>query len=71
MNVKKFAGRVLASGLVLAAGVASAAPTAAIDVADVTTSISNQLAPIGLVGAGILGLHVAVKAYKWIRAALS
>ena len=43
-----------------------AAPGDAVDVADVVGTIGAQLVPIGLVGAAVLGVVVAVKAYKWI-----
>ena len=50
---------------------ANAAAMAAVTVTDVVTGIENQAAPVGLVAAAVLGLHVVVKAYKWIRRALS
>lgn len=56
-------------GGVVAAGVASATSTA-VDVAATVTSIGDQLVPIGLVGAAVLGVIVAVKAFKWVRRAL-
>jgi uncharacterized membrane protein len=56
------------------AGLASvsvmAAPGAAVDVTDVTGTIAAQLVPIGLVGAAVLGITVAIKAYKWVRRAM-
>lgn len=53
---------------VLAAGHAMAA---AVDVADVVTDIGAQLAPIAAIGVAVLGVFVAVKAFKWVRKALS
>lgn len=53
---------------VMAAGVAQAA---AIDVADVVTDIAAQAAPIGLIGTAVLVLFVGIKAFKWVRRALS
>jgi len=53
----------------LASSGAFAAAAAAVDVADVTGTIANQLVPIGLVGAAVILLIVVVKAYKWIRRA--
>lgn len=56
--------------LALAVGstVAQAAP---IDVAAVVTDIGGQAAPIALIGGAVLIIFVAVKAFKWVRAALS
>lgn len=54
----------------LVSGLAFAAPGAAVDVSDVTGTIAAQLVPIGLVGAAVLGVVVAIKAYKWIRRAM-
>ncbi len=48
-----------------------AANAAAIDVTAVTTDIAAQATPIGLIGGGVLLIFVAVKAFKWVRAALS
>lgn len=44
---------------------------AAIDVAAVVTDIGAQVAPVGLIGAAVLLLMVAIKAFKWVRKALS
>jgi hypothetical protein len=49
---------------------ASVASAAAIDVTTTVADITGNLAPIGLVGAAVLGVFVALKAYKWIRRAL-
>lgn len=57
----------VAAGLVIA-GTASAA---AIDVTGVVTEIAAQSAPISLIGGAVLAIAVAVKAFKWVRAALS
>lgn len=58
----------VASALAL---VATASQAAAIDVAGVVTEIAAQAAPIGLIGSAVLLIFVAVKAFKWVRAALS
>lgn len=50
---------------------ASASQAAAIDVTAVTTDIAAQLTPIGLIGGGVLLVMVAVKAFRWVRAALA
>ena len=52
----------------VAAGVAQAAP---IDVTTVVTDIGAQAVPIGLIGGAVLLIFVAVKAFKWVRSALS
>lgn len=60
-------------GLV-AAGVLAAtasANAAAIDVTGVVTDIAAQATPVGLIGAAVLLLVVGIKAFKWVRAALS
>lgn len=62
----KNAALVIASALV-----ACGAQAAAIDVSAVTTDIAAQAVPIGLIGAAVLLIFVAVKAFKWVRAALS
>lgn len=54
-------------GLLGAAG----ANAAAVDVASVVTDIGAQAAPVGLIGAAVLILMVAIKAFMWVRKALS
>lgn len=44
---------------------------AAIDVEDVVTDISAQATPVAAVGAAVLLLYVGIKAFKWVRRALS
>lgn len=56
--------------LALAIG-ATASQAEAINVTAVTTDISAQLAPIAAIGGGVLLVQVAVKAFRWVRAALS
>ncbi len=52
-------------------GLMSSANAAAIDVAAVVTDIGAQAAPIGLIGIAVLLIYGAVKAFKWVRSALS
>ena len=59
---------VAVAGLVAAT---SAANAGAVDVAGVVTDIGAQAAPIGLIGAAVLLIYVGVKAFKWVRGALS
>lgn len=63
-----------------AAGLASAVSAAlmalpshaaAIDVTDVTADIAAQAAPVAAIGAAVLLLYVGIKAFKWVRKALS
>ncbi|WP_225785543.1 major capsid protein [Xenophilus sp. Marseille-Q4582] len=57
--------------LAAGAALASSANAAAIDVADLVTDIGAQAAPVGLVGVAVLMIYGAVRAFKWVRAALS
>lgn len=69
-----FVSRVLAvaaaGAAVLAAPMAHATSTG-IDVTSVVTSIGDQAAPIALIGGAVLVLTVGIKAFKWVRRALS
>ena len=42
----------------------------AVDVTDVVADIEAQLAPIAAIGAGVLLVLVAIKAFKWVRRAM-
>lgn len=72
MFKKNSSARVAALALLAAAAGAvttgaQAAAGGAVDVADVTGTISAQLVPVGLVGVAILGVTVAVAAFVWIK----
>lgn len=71
--MNKLNAQTLRFAAVAAAGAlaVSGANAAAIDVADVVTDISAQATPVGLIGAAVLLLIVGIKAFKWVRAALS
>lgn len=56
--------------LALAVG-ATASQAAPIDVTAVVTDIGAQAGPIGLIGGAVLLVTVAVKAFRWVRSALS
>lgn len=72
MNRVNFQTRRFAAAAATVALVAAApAHAAAIDVADVVTDIAAQATPIGLVGSAVLMLYAAIKAFKWVRAAMS
>ncbi len=66
-QTRRFAQVAAASALVLA----SQAHAAAISVTDVVTDIEAQAAPIAAIGAAVLILMVGIKAFKWVRRALS
>lgn len=73
---KRFAVIAKPRNFVALAGVSalSVLPTvqaAAIDVEDITTEIAAQAAPIAAIGAAVLLLVVGIKAFKWVRRALS
>lgn len=59
--------------LVLAgvSAIASGANAAAIDVTTITTDIAAQAAPVAAIGGAVLLLYVGIKAFKWVRKALS
>lgn len=65
----KTPNRVLVGAGALVAG--AAANAAAVDVAGVVTDIGAQTASIVAVGGAVLLLYVSVKAFKWVRSALS
>lgn len=50
---------------------AQVASAAAVDVADVVTDIAAQGAPVAAIGIAVLLLFVGIKAFKWVRKALS
>ena len=49
---------------------AFAAAGAAVDVTDVTGTIAAQLPSIASVGVAVLGVIVAIAAYKWVKRAI-
>lgn len=57
--------------LIPAVMAAGAAQAAAVDVTDVVADITAQAAPVGLIGVAVLVLFVGIKAFKWVRKALS
>lgn len=68
MNSKLQARLMAVPALAAAAGASHAA---AIDVASVSTDIAAQAAPVAAIGAAVLLLFVGIKAFKWVRRALS
>lgn len=65
------ARRVATVAAISALSVAGSANAAAIDVSGVVSDITAQAAPVGLVGVAVLMIYGAVKAFRWVRAALS
>lgn len=57
----------LVSGLT----VAGASQAAAVDVSAIVTDIGAQAAPIAAIGGAVLLIYVGVKAFQWVRRALS
>lgn len=49
---------------------AAATPAASVDVSGVVTAIEAAATPIGLIGAAVLTILVAIKVYKWVRRAM-
>ncbi len=58
----------VAAGVLAVVGSANAA---AVDVTAVTADIALQAAPIAAIGAAVLLIYVGVKAFQWVRKALS
>ena len=58
------------AGVVLASG-SLAAQAAAVDVTALVSDIGAQVASIVLVGGAVLLVMIAVRAFKWVRAAMS
>jgi uncharacterized membrane protein len=55
------------AGAALAAGVAAATPQAAVDVTDVTGTITNQLTSVSAIGTGILSAVVLITAFSLMK----
>lgn len=66
-QTRRLAQVAAAGALVLA----SQAHAAAIDVTAVVADVEAQAAPVALIGAAVLILFVGIKAFKWVRRALS
>ncbi|MBS1771201.1 MAG: phage coat protein [Acidobacteria bacterium] len=67
LQTRRFAQVVAGGALVLV----SQAHAGAVDVTAVTTDIAAQAAPIAAIGAAVLVLMVGIKAFKWVRKAMS
>jgi hypothetical protein len=72
-TVRKWATAKTTAVIAVATAGASSVPAhaAAVDVGAVVTDIGAQAVPIGLIGAAVLLIYVGVKAFQWVRKALS
>lgn len=61
----------VAVAAIAAASFSPAVMAAAVDVEEVVTDIGAQLAPVAAIAAAVLLVFVALKAWKWVRRALS
>lgn len=68
MKNQTFNRALVGAGALVLAGASQAA---AIDVGAVVTEIGAQAAPIASIGAAVLLLVVGIKAFQWVRRALS
>lgn len=57
----------VAAGVLMAS---AASQAAAIDVAAVATAVGEVVGPITTIGSGVLLVIVALKTFKWVRAAI-
>lgn len=72
LNKLNFQSRRLAQiGAGAALVLASQAHAAAVDVAAVVTDIGAQITPIVAIGGAVLLVFVSVRAFRWVRSALS
>ena len=69
--VDRWANAKVAAVVVTASAAATSAQAAAVDVTGVVTDIGAQTASIVAIGGAVLLVYVAVKAFKWVRSALS
>lgn len=67
MKIRFFRFGALGSGL----AVSAASQAAAVDVSAVVTDIGAQAAPVAAIGGAVLLIYVGVKAFQWVRRALS
>lgn len=68
MKNQTFNRALVGAGALVLAGASQAA---AIDVSAVVTEIGAQAAPIASIGSAVLLLVVGIKAFQWVRRALS
>lgn len=68
MQAKTFNRALIGAGALALAGASQAA---AVDVTGVVSEISAQIPSVVAIGAAVLMVVVAVKAFQWVRRALS
>lgn len=70
-SLKRKTAAVVAVGTVaLTTAPAFASGGGGVDVGTTVSAIAAAVGPIGQIGAAILGVHVAIKVYKWVRQAM-
>lgn len=70
-NASRWATSKVATVVALGTAGATSANAAAVDVTSVVSDIGAQMASIVAVGAAVLIIYAGVKAFKWVRAAMS
>ena len=68
-NLNLFLLAVVTSLMAAFASTQASAVGTPIDVTAVVADITAQLVPIGLIGAAVLGIIFAIKAFHWVRRA--
>lgn len=68
MKMQNFNRALIGAGALVAAGASQAA---AVDVTGVVSDIAAQAAPVAAIGVAVLLLVVGIKAFQWVRKALS
>jgi hypothetical protein len=61
----------IAVGTGLAVSTGAQAQTSGVDVSTVVSTISAQATPIASIGGAVLAIYVGIKAYHWVKRALS
>lgn len=70
-SITRWANAKTGAAIAIGAASVSSAQAAAVDVGPVVTDIGAQAVPIGLIGSAVLLIYVGVKAFQWVRKALS
>lgn len=68
--IQEFHMNKIVAFLPLAIG-AAAANAQAVDATTVAAAVTAQAAPVALVGGAVLVLYAGIKAFKWVRQAMS
>lgn len=70
-NASRWANAKVGTAVAIGAASVTSAQAAAVDVTAVTSEIGAQAAPVAAIGAAVLLIYVGVKAFQWVRRALS